>query len=44
MNIARTGAFHEIGSATVILSFEQLSRLHRALTSVEDILRELSER
>ncbi|HEX8747438.1 MAG TPA: hypothetical protein VF717_09575 [Pyrinomonadaceae bacterium] len=44
MNIARTGAFHEIGGATVILSFEQLSRLHRALTSVEDILRELFER
>ncbi|HEX8175311.1 MAG TPA: hypothetical protein VF543_09335 [Pyrinomonadaceae bacterium] len=44
MNIARTGAFHEIGAATVILSFEQLSRLHRALTSVEDILRELFER
>jgi hypothetical protein len=44
MNVARTGAFHEIGGATVILSFEQLSRLHRALTSVEDILRELSER
>lgn len=44
MNIARTGPFHEIGSATVILSFEQLGRLHRALTSVEDILRELFER
>jgi hypothetical protein len=44
MNIARTGAFHEIGGATVILSFEQLSRLHRALTSVEDIFRELFER
>jgi hypothetical protein len=44
MNIARTGAFHEIGAATVILSFEQLSRLHRALTSVEDLLQELFER
>jgi hypothetical protein len=44
MNIARTGAFHEIGAATVILSFEQLSRLHRALASVEDIFRELFER
>ncbi len=43
MNVARTGAFHEIGRATVILSFEQLSRLHRALTSVEDLLRELFE-
>lgn len=44
MNIARTGAFHEIESATTILSFEQLNRLHRALTSVEDLLRELFER
>lgn len=43
MNAARTGAFHEIGRATTILSFEQLSRLHRALTSVEDLLRELFE-
>ncbi len=44
MNISRQGPFHEIGGATTILSFEQLSRLHRALTSVEDILRELFER
>jgi hypothetical protein len=44
MNVARTGAFHEIESATTILSFEQLNRLHRALTSVEDLLRELFER
>jgi hypothetical protein len=44
MNVARTGPFHEIGAATTILSFEQLSRLHRALTSVEDIFRELFER
>jgi hypothetical protein len=43
MNAARTGAFHEIGRATTILSFEQLNRLHRALTSVEDLLRELFE-
>ena len=43
MNAARTGAFHEIGRATVILSFEQLSRLHRSLTSVEDLLREFFE-
>jgi hypothetical protein len=41
MNIARTGAFHEIGNITTILSFEQLHRLHRALISVEDLLREL---
>jgi hypothetical protein len=38
MSQARTGAFHEIGRATVILSFEQLNRLHRALASVEDLL------
>jgi hypothetical protein len=38
MSVARTGAFHEIGRVTSILSFEQLHRLHRALTSVEDIL------
>jgi hypothetical protein len=41
---ARTGAFHEIGRATTLLSFEQLNRLHRALTSVEDLLREFFER
>ena len=29
---ANTGAFHEIGRVTAILSFEQLHRLHRALT------------
>ena len=44
MSQARTGAFHEIGRATVILSFEQLNRLHRALTSVEDLLAEIFER
>jgi hypothetical protein len=44
MSQARTGAFHEIGRATVILSFEQLNRLHRALTSVEDLLQEMFER
>ena len=44
MSPSRTGAFHEIGSATVILSFEQLDKLHRALTSVEDILTEIFER
>jgi hypothetical protein len=44
MSQARTGAFHEIGRATVILSFEQLNRLHRALTSVEDLLVDLFER
>jgi hypothetical protein len=44
MSQARTGAFHEIGRATIILSFEQLDKLHRALTSVEDILTEIFER
>jgi hypothetical protein len=44
MSPARTGAFHEIGRATVIMSFEQLNRLHRALTSVEDLLVDIFER
>ena len=44
MSVARTGAFHEIGRAATILSFEQLKRLHRALTSVEDILASIFER
>ena len=44
MNAAQTGAFHEIGRVTKILSFEQLHRLHRALTSVEDLLTEFIER
>jgi hypothetical protein len=38
MSLARRGAFHEIGSVTTILSFEQLHRLYRALTSVDDLL------
>lgn len=44
LSLARTGAFHEIGHVTSLLSFEQLRRLHRALTSVEDILRQIFER
>lgn len=44
MSHARVGAFHEIGGVATILSFEQLRRLHRALTSVEDILPQLFER
>ncbi len=44
LSLARTGAFHEIGRVTTILSFEQLRRLHRALTSVEDILNQIFER
>ena len=43
MSEARAAAFHEIGRVTTILSFEQLRRLHRALTSVEDILAEIFE-
>lgn len=44
LSAARTGPFHEIGSVATILSFEQLRRLHRALTSVEDILGQIFER
>jgi hypothetical protein len=44
MSQSRTGPFHEIGRVTAILSFEQLQRLHRALTSVEDLLAEIFER
>lgn len=44
MSLAETGAFHEIGRVTTILSFEQLHRLHRALTSVEDLLAGFIER
>ncbi len=44
MSQARTGAFHEIGRVTKILSFEQLQRLHSALTSVSDLLAEIFER
>jgi hypothetical protein len=44
LSLARTGPFHEIGRVTTILSFEQLRRLHRALTSVEDLLSQLFER
>jgi hypothetical protein len=44
LSLARTGAFHEIGQVTTVLSFEQLRRLHRALTSVSDLLALISER
>lgn len=44
LSLARTGPFHEIGRVTTILSFEQLRRLHRALTSVEDLLSVIFER
>ncbi|HYO64198.1 MAG TPA: hypothetical protein VER08_11250 [Pyrinomonadaceae bacterium] len=43
-SLSRTGAFHEIGRVTTILSFEQLRRLHRALHSVEDVLGHFFER
>jgi hypothetical protein len=43
MSIARTGAFHEIGRVTAILSFEQIRSLHRALTSVEELLATIFE-
>ncbi len=44
LSLARTGPFHEIGRFTTILSFEQLRKLHRALTSVEDILAQIFDR
>ncbi len=43
LSIARTGAFHEIGRVTAILSFEQIRKLHRALTSVEELLANIFE-
>ena len=39
-----SGAFHEIGAATKIISFEQLGRLHNSLTKVEATLSVLLER
>lgn len=39
-----SGAFHEIGAATRIISFEQLGRLHQSLTKVEETLSVLLER
>lgn len=44
LSLARTGAFHEIGRVTTILSFAQLHRLHGALTSVADLLALIFER
>jgi hypothetical protein len=41
---AQTGAFHEIGRVTTILSFEQLGRLHQALLPIEDLLSTIIER
>lgn len=39
-----SGAFHEIGAATRIISFEQLGRLHQSLIKVEETLSVLLER
>ena len=44
MSLARTGPFHEIGRVTTVVSFEQLSRLHRALASVGELLAEFIAR
>ncbi len=44
LSLARTGAFHEIGRVTIILSFAQLHRLHGALASVADLLALIFER
>jgi len=41
MTLGQRGAFHEIDNVTTILSFEQLRKLHRHLTSVEDLLIQL---
>ncbi|MEJ7618234.1 MAG: hypothetical protein WKF30_15005 [Pyrinomonadaceae bacterium] len=38
LSLDRLGAFHEIERATIIISFEQLSKMHRALLSVGDLL------
>lgn len=38
-----SGAFHEIGAATRIISFEQLGRLHRSLAAVSETLAALLE-
>ena len=44
MNEATAGPFHEIGLVTTIMSFEQLTKLHRALVSIEEHLALLIER
>lgn len=43
LSLRETGPFHEIGAVTTLLSFEQLHRLHRALSSVEDLLAKVFE-
>lgn len=44
MSLDQTGGFHEINVAATIISFEQLRKLHVALTSVEDLLAIISDR
>ena len=44
ISLDQTGGFHEINSAATIISFEQLRRLHHALTSVKDLLAVIFER
>ena len=43
LSLRETGPFHEIGAVTTLLSFEQLHRLHHALSSVEDLLAKVFE-
>lgn len=43
LSLRETGPFHEIGQVTTLLSFEQLHRLHQALSSVEDLLAKVFE-
>jgi hypothetical protein len=43
LSLKETGPFHEIGAVTTLLSFEQLHRLHRSLSSVEDLLAKVLE-
>lgn len=40
LSLDQLGAFHEIERVTTIISFEQLSHLHRALIPVKDLLAE----
>ena len=44
ISLDQTGGFHEINLAATIISFEQLRRLHQALTSVESLLAVIFER
>lgn len=44
ISLDQTGGFHEINLAANIISFAELRRLHRALTSVENLLAVIFER